>query len=287
MKKLRMVILSFSAFSLFYSIFFNLVCLSVNNKYGNNNDFINDICRPIASNVFVLLVMFAIILIWYIYHKKDRPESVTNFIIFLMFIIYLALFINGFYKLDKFYGFNDIHDSSLYANVLHIIPGMWMALGIFPAFLHFIASIYTGGFDNAEEPYNIYGFVYTIIGFCYIPSFIIAGLVGSGCELDLYILGKYGLIYTFIILTFILCAGLRFNAVTLNIINIVMNSGFVIAWFVIMVTLKGDGASIYALLCSLNLIMCIPQAVLSVLILRRYILVDRFYKGRTKNFLDE
>ena len=287
MKKLRMVILSLSAYSLFVSIFWLLYALVFNNSdYGNSlidNSLLNNLKIPFATNSLVILFMFGITLGWYIYHKKDRPESVTNAIIFILYLIYLGLYIFGIVDICKNADLSSMCGSQ--SLIISITSGTGLALASFPTLMHLIASVYTGGFDNTDEPYNIYAFVYTIIGFCYITFFLTVTFIDTWyIFIDVFALNENGLIYTLIILTFILCAGLRFNAVTINIINITLTSGFVISWIIIII-IHND--VLYRFLCTFNLLMCIPLAVLSVFILKRYIQVDRFYKGRTKNFLDE
>lgn len=289
MKKIRMFMLSLASFSVFYSIFWYIFSLvydhSKEHQYdGGTTSFMAGVKIPFAANIITIVIMFALVLIWYIYHKKDRTESVSNFIIFIICAIYLAFFIKGI--ADIFDGdaiwFSNWGDYSL---AILLTSGFPLAVLVVPAFLHLIASFYTGGFDNVGEPYNIYGFIFTSIGVCYIPFFLIINFTNNkALLLDVFALNENGLIYTLIILTFVLCAGLRFNAITINIINIVMNFGFIISWIVIM-AIHSDSAYIY--LCSLNLIMAIPQAVLSIFILKHYIQVDRFYKGQTKNFLND
>ena len=288
MKKLRMVILSLSAFSLFYTLFWLLYTVVYDNSdykvMYNKGALLSNLKMPFATNVFVVIFMFAITLIWYIYHKKDRPESISNAAIFILYLVYLGLYIFGLVDIyTKGNIFTNMYDSQSFT--ISITSGAGLAVATFPILMHLIASVYTGGFDNTDEPYNIYGFVYTTIGFCYILFFVIITFAHPWNVIcDVFALTENGLIYTLIILTFMLCVGLRFNAVTIDVINIILNFGFVISWIVI-IAIHKDG--VYKYLCMLNLIMCIPLAVLSIFILKRYIQVDRFYKGRTKNFLNE
>ena len=93
MKKLRLVILSFTAFSLFCSLFFNLAYVIYDKENKLNNELINSIKRPLAGNLITFIVIFAIVLIWYLYHRKDRAESITNGLVFLMYLVYLVFFI--------------------------------------------------------------------------------------------------------------------------------------------------------------------------------------------------
>ena len=88
MKKLRLVILSLSIFSLFTSAFFNLAIRIMDKTYKMNNELINAVKIPFASNFFVFLVMMLITIAWYVFHIKDRNESVTNGLMLLMYLIY-------------------------------------------------------------------------------------------------------------------------------------------------------------------------------------------------------
>ena len=282
MKKLRIVVLSLSAFSLFYSLFWYIYSLVFNNSSADK--FFLNIKLPISANIFTILFMFSCVLIWFIYQRKVREESVSNFIMFCLYLAYLILFIVGIVKISK------MEDGlwKEYSYAVAVTSGFFLVVSIIPVFLHFVASICTGGYDNVEDPYNIYGFIYTIIGLCYIPFFLFLGLLGSKYKLspfiDVFVLNDNGLIYTFIMLTFILCAGLRFNMVVIDILNIIMEFSFIIWWIVIIANYK---AGTYVYLSIVNIIMTVPLFVLSIFILHHYIFYDRFYKGQTKNFLKD
>ena len=283
MKKLRIVVLSMTAFSLFYSFYWLIYGAIYKNKMGVS--FSKEINNPIASNIFVILFMFLIVLAWYIYQLKIRSESVSNGIVFGIFLVYLVLFIIG---ISQVYNDTHITDEFKEYSLARIISiGGFLAISFIPALLHFVASVATGGYDNVSEPYNLYGFIYTIIGFGYIPVILFFGLVASRYKstplLDVFALNDNGLIYTFIILSFVFCAGLRFNLVIANIINNLFYFTFIIWWIVIMSKYN----TMNAFLCSLNLIMVIPMFILSIFTFYYFMKIDRFYKGQTKNFLND
>ena len=283
MKKLRIVILSLSTFSLFYSVFWYIYAAIYNNKNSGIN-FLSSVKKPFSTNIFTILFLFLCILAWYIYQRKVRLESVSNFIIFMLLLVYVILFIIGLANISNM----EKNIWREYSYAITISSNFWLVISFIPALLHFIASICTGGYDNVGEPYNIYGFIYTIIGLCYIPCILAFGLLGRFNQFsplyEVYDFLDNGLIYTFVILTFILCAGLRFNMVVIDILNIIFEFAFVI-WWIVIITSYNDVT--YRYLCSLNLIMAIPLFVLSIFILHHYICYDRFYKGQTKNFLDD
>jgi len=287
MKKLRLVILSFSAFSLFCSIFFNLAFIIYDKTHNLNNSLINSIKIPIASNIFVFIVMFVIILLWYLYHRKDRAESITNGLVLLMYLAYATIFVFGLIKNINLY--NTLGENELavdFSMVILLAPGAWYVIGLIPVLFHFIASVSTNGFDNVSEPDNIYGFMYTTIGSCYLLTLILINFTVNNKPLTtMFTLGVNGLVMTITILTFILCAGLRFSSVGLNVFNIVMNNAFLVVWFIIPIYNKYDATLVY--LSMYHLIFIIPMFVLSFFILIHYLKIDRFYKGRTKNFLKE
>lgn len=287
MKKLRLVILSFTAFSLFCSLFFNLAYVIYDKENKLNNELINSIKRPLAGNLITFIVIFAIVLIWYLYHRKDRAESITNGLVFLMYLVYLVFFIFtalDYYKLYQGSGYNQLWFS--FSLIIFITPGMWLLVSIIPLFLHFIASVSTNGYDNVPEPDNIYGFMFTISGICYLATMIVVGVLGgNNITPSIFAFKENGLVMVFIVLTFILCAGLRFNFVILDIFNIVMHFAFIIIWFVIMLYNKYSGTQTY--LAMYHFIFLIPMFVLSFFILNHFIKVDRFYKGITKNFLKD
>lgn len=288
MRKIRLAVLLLISFSLFCSIFWNIFFLIYDSYFKYSHKFISSLEIPLSGNIIIIAIMFTIVLIWYIYHKKDRAESITNFLILAMYLIYLVFFVLGFFKLknaftiDKEIG--DIWKYYSYAN--YVSTGVMLVISIIPLLLHFAVSVATGGYDNVSEPDNIYGFIYTTIGLCYIPMILLLGCAEK-CELtDVYALNQNGLIYTFIFLTFILCAGLRFNSVVLDFLNIVMNFIFIVSWIVIICITKTNKL-IYFYLYSFNLIIIIPMFVLSFYILIHYVKIDRFYKGNTKNFLND
>ena len=286
MKKIRLVILSLVTFSLFSTAFFYLFFLIYANKYNYNNDFFKRLEITISSNIITTLIMFLIVLLWYLYHIKDRKESYTSGILLVIFIIYLALFINGYFKIDKnnFIGSDGFIFKS-FSFIIYYVSGIWLIVSLIPIALHLIASICTGGFDNVGEPDNIYGFIFTILGLCFIITLIAIALVdtyyGDTLVSNVYSIEENGLVYSLIVLTFILCAGLRFNHIILNIINTVMNFTFVIWWICIMFSYKND-VLVCSYLALYNLIVLIPMFVLSIFIFKHYIQVDRFYKSRTK-----
>ncbi len=283
MKKLRIVVLSLSAFSLFYSFYWLIYGAIYKSKMGIS--FSKSINSPIASNIFVILFMFLIVLAWFIYQLKIRTESISNGIMLIVFLVYLGLFILGVFQVYNDMSITD--EFKEYSFAILVSEGFWLAISAIPVLLHFIASVSTGGYDNVSEPYNLYGFLYTIIGFGYIPCILFFGLIASRYKstplLDVFALNDNGLIYTFVILSFILCAGLKFNLITINIINNIFYFTFIIWWIVIMSRYN----TINAYLCSLNLIMVIPMFVLSIFTFYYFMKVDRFYKGQTKNFLND
>ena len=302
MKKIRIVVLYMSAFSLFVSAFFNLAYVIFDKAYKLNNSLINSLVTPFASSFFVFLVMFIITLIWYLYHRKDRAESLTNGLILLMYLIYLAFFIVGVNKLNNIFNdrstYNELYKFGLilgesnkniwfdFSIIILVIPGMWNVISVFPLALHFLVSIMTNGYDNVPEPDNIYGFMYTIIGICYLVTMLIVGSIASDSYItSIFAFLENGLIMTITTLTFILCAGLRFNSVVLDIFNIFMDFIIVIVWIVIMCINNYSGAQLY--LITYHLLFNTSLFVLSFFVLNHYILVDRFYKGITKNFLKE
>lgn len=301
MKKIRIVILSITAFSLFCSLFFNLSYVIYDKVYECDNVLINSVNRTISSHCLTFIILFLVTLGWYLYHKKDRPESVTNFMILLLYIAYSVSFVFDIIDLVKTYkevvptsGTPEMLSKYLtyeicynFSLVILAAPGVWIIVLIIPAFFHFVASVCTGGFDNVPEPDNIYGFMYTVIGICYIVTFIMIGFITSIEDFTImFALNDNGLIMTVIILSFILCAGLRFNSIVLNIFNIVANQVFIFVWLVILIYNTGYGwveryHSIY------HFVFIIPMSVLAVFILIHYLRIDRFYKGRTKNFINE
>ena len=288
MKKIRLAVLSLMAFSLFCSIFWNIYFLIYDNCFSYNHKFISSLEIPLSSNIITIIVMSIIVVIWYIYHKKNRAESITNFLIFVLYSAYLVFFILGFLHLKEAFTtskeIGDVWKHYSYAN--YVSTGMMLAISFIPVLLHFIASICTGGFDNVGEPDNMFAFIYTTIGLCYIPTIIALGVAGP-CEIpNAFGLEGNGLIYTIIFLTFILCAGLRFNSAVLDIFNIVMNFIFIV-WWIVIICITKESKGLYFYLYSFNLIMIIPMFVLSFFIYNHYIKIDRFYKGRTKNFLNE
>ena len=167
-----------------------------------------------------------------------------------------------------------------------IAPGAWNIFALIPLLFHFIASVSTNGYDNVPEPDNIYAFMYTLIGICYLGTLILLNFtVHSSVFSAMFALNENGLIMTIMILTFILCAGLRFNSVVLNFFNIIMNFAFIIVWLIIL--FYNAYETLYSFMSLYHFIFIIPMAILSIFILIHYIKVDRFYKGRTKNFLKE
>ena len=288
MKKIRLAVLLLMSFSLFCSLFWNLFFLIYDSYFKYSHKFISSLDIPLSGNIIIIAIMFALVLVWYLYHKKDRAESITNIIIFLVYLVYLALFINGGFKLKNDYTLEkEIGDVwKYYSYVNYVSTGSMLAVSIIPVSLHLFASLGTGGYDNVSEPDNMYGFIYTTLGLCYILVLLLMGCTEK-CELtDAYALNQNGLIYTIIFLTFILCAGLRFNSVVLDIFNIVMNFIFIISWIVIICITK-ENTLIYFYLYSYNLVFIIPMFVLSFYILIHYIKIDRFYKGNTRNFLND
>ena len=294
MKKLRLVVLSFSAFSLFCSVFFNLAYIIYENKYVTyKGDPLNLIKILFASNPIVFIVMFAIVLIWYIYHRKDRAESITNGLVLLMYVAYAVFFVLAILKLYDIWGPNlrgkepyDYDAAASFSLAILLAPGAWNIIALIPLLSHFIASVSTNGYDNVSEPDNIYAFMYTTIGICYLGTLLLLNFTAhSRIFSAMFALNENGLIMTIMILTFILCAGLRFNSVVLNIFNIVMNFAFIIIWLVILIYNAYE--TLYVYMSLYHFIFIIPMAVLSIFILIHYIKVDRFYKGRTKNFLHE
>ena len=298
MKKLRLVILFFAAFSLFINLFLHIAVLVYDNSYKTTQvgyaSLKDAIEVPFSANIFVTLVIFILVLIWYIYHRKDRAESITNFLIMMLYIAYAIIYVicafrlnSSFMNIEKAVGYTYNNDVwKYYSLAIFITSGMWLIISIIPVILHFIASVCTGGFDNVPEPDNIYGFMFTLIGICYLLTLLVLGLMGEYEFAQILSLNENGLIYTFIVLTFILCAGLKFNFVVLDIFNIAVHSIYIIAWIVI-IAINGHYYGIHRYLSIYNLLFLIPMAVLSVFILRHFLLVDRFYKGRTKNFLNE
>lgn len=302
MKKLRLVILSLSVFFLFASAFFNLAYIIIDKTYKMNNELINAIRIPFASNFFVFLVMMLITLAWYLFHLKDRNESVTSGLVYLMYLVYLAFFIFACIKLNNIY-----QDVNIYNNEYHfenyisgnpdiwfgmsliilIVPGMWNIISVIPLTLHFIASVATNGYDNVPEPDNIYGFMFTVIGLCYLGAMVVTGFAcQDSITASMFAFQENGLIMTIITLTFILCAGLRFNSIILDVFNIVMNFIFIIVWIIILCINK-DYTSVHIYYGMYHLIFIIPMFILSFFILNHFVKIDRFYKGRTKNFINE
>ena len=289
MKKLRLVILSLSSFSLICSTFF-YIALFIYNKTNNLNETItNDVKIPIASNYFIFLSFFLIVLVWYIYHKKDRAESITNGLMLLIHLIYSIVFAFGLKEILGLENFNLVKDTLWYSFsiILLLAPGMWIVISIIPTALHFIASIQTGGYDNVPEPDNIYGFMFTIIGICYILTMISISLtVQNDLFTSIFELYENGLIISLCILTFILCSGLRFNSAILDSFNILMQLTFTISWIVIPFY-NSEYTRFQKYLCLYHLLMVTPMFVLSIFILKHYIQIDRFYKSRTSIFLDK
>lgn len=277
MKKIRIVVVFFAGFALLYSLFWTIYL-----KAFNINDKIVDAVNvPISANIFSFIIIFASSLLWFIYELKLREESKTSLIIFLLHLAYAIIFTVDLIRILK----SDVSaESKDYSLSIILTSGLWVVASVVPLFIHLVASIEMGGHDNVEEPTNIFGFFYTIIGFCYIVFILILNCLNPlYCEL-VFVLGENGLLYTLIIISYILVAGLRFNSVILNILNIVLNLTFSI-WLIVLVCRYDQ--NIHKYLCSLNLFITLPMLVLSVFILKRYIQYDRFYKGRTKNFLKD
>ena len=236
MKKLRLVVLSLSVFSLFTSAFFNLAYIIFDKTYKMNNELINAIKIPFASNFFLFLVMTLITIAWYIFHIKDRNESITSGLVLLMYLIYLVLFIFAAIKLHDIYKdistYSQTYNLDKYVSgnpdvwfslslVILVTPGMWNLISVIPLLLHFTASVATNGYDNVPEPDNIYGFLFTIIGLCYLGAMVITGFACyDSVTASMFAFKENGLIMTIITLTFILCAGLRFNSVILDVLGI-------------------------------------------------------------------
>ena len=290
MKKLRIVILSLSVFSLFCSLFFNLSYIIYDSTNKLNNSLIKLIEMPISSNIFTFVIMSAIIIIWYIYHRKDRAESITNGLVLLMYLVYLTFAIVDAIKLYELplRSANDELSMLAYdfSMAIFVAPATWIVISIIPVLLHFIASVCTGGYDNVSEPDNIYGFMFTIIGFCYLITMLFVGFATKTPVFTrIYALNENGLIMTVTILTFILCAGFRFNHVVLDVFNIFMHLLFIIVWFIILIHNKYSATQTY--LAMYHFIMIIPLFVLSFFVLNHFVKIDRFYKGSTKNFLNE
>lgn len=301
MKKLRLVILSLSIFSVFTSAFFNLAYIVIDNTYNMNNELINAIRIPFASNFFTFLVMMLITLAWYLFHIKDRNESITSGLVLLMYLVYLVFFILACVKLYEIYQdistYNENYHFEKYLDspniwyslslIILVTPGMWNLISLIPLLLHFIASVATNGYDNVPEPDNIYGFMFTTIGLCYIGAMVVTGFAcKDSITAAMFAFKENGLIMTIITLTFILCAGLRFNSVILDVFNIVMNFIFIITWIVIL-SINKTYTAIHIYYGMYHLIFIIPMFILSFFILKHYVLVDRFYKGITKNFINE
>lgn len=302
MKKLRLVILSLSIFSLFTSAFFNLAIRIMDKTYKMNNELINAVKIPFASNFFVFLVMMLITIAWYVFHIKDRNESITSGLVYLMYLVYLVFFIFACVKLYDIYqnigSYNEKYHLENYISnnpdvwlgmsiILLVVPGMWNLISVIPLTLHFIASVATNGYDNVPEPDNIYGFMFTTIGLCYLGAMVVTGFAcKDSITATMFAFKSNGLIMTITTLTFILCAGLRFNSIILDVFNIVMNFIFIIVWIIIL-SINKSYTSIHIYYGMYHLIFIIPMFVLSFFILKQYVLVDRFYKGITKNFLKE
>ena len=193
MRKLRMVIMSLAAFSLFYTVFWYLFSVIYDHKYESSIGFLKNVKLPLAANIFIILLMFAITLVWYLYHKKDRTESVSNFAILAIYVIYLVLYIVGIVDIYHRTGGWGSEWNGFASGIL-LTSGICLVIAVVPLFMHFIASIYTGGFDNVGEPYNIYGFVYTTIGLCYIPFFLIINFTNqNSLLLKVFALNENGL----------------------------------------------------------------------------------------------
>lgn len=298
MKKLRLVILSFAIFSLFINMFLHLAIVIYDKSYESiSTGYVplkDAIEVPFSANIFVSFFMFIVVLIWYLYHRKDRAESITNFLIMILYIAYGIIYVicafrlnSSFMNTEKYVGYQSNNDVwKYYSLAIFITSGMWLIISIIPVILHFIASVCTGGFDNVPEPDNIYGFMFTLIGICYLLTLLVLGLIGEHEFSQILALNENGLIYTFIVLTFILCAGLKFNFVVLDIFNIVVHFIYINVWIGIMI-INTHYYAIHRYLAFYNLIFLIPMAVLSIFILKHFIQIDRFYKGRTKNFLND
>ena len=277
MKKIRIVVLFFSGFSFLYSIFW-LIFL----KCFNINDLLVDkINIPLSANALITSFVFIVTLIWYIYELKVREESISSFIIFIIYLAYSIIFL---IDMINIYNKDLLIDSKNYLFDFTLTSGVWIIISLVMVFLHFIASVEMNGHDNVDEPTNIFGFVYTIIGFCYIAFILILNVVNSYYIEDVYVLRENGLLYTLVILSYILVAGLRFNSILLNILNIILNFIFTI-WFMVVTFTYNENVCKY--LCSMNVFLVLPMFVLSIFILIHYINYDRFYKGRTKNFLND
>lgn len=277
MKKIRIVVVFFAGFALLYSLFWTIYLKAFN----INDKLIDPVSVPIASNIFTFLIVFIPTFAWFIYELKLREESKTSFVIFIIHLAYAIIFLINLITILKS---NIDIDSRNYSLAILLTSGSWVVISVIPLFIHLVASVEMGGHDNVDEPTNIFGFFYTIIGFCYIAFILILNWLNPPFVEEVFVLKENGLLYTLIILSYILVAGLRFNSVTLNILNITLNLIFTI-WLIVIVCKYDE--NIHRYLCSLNLLITIPMLVLSVFILKRYIEYDRFYKGRTKNFLKD
>ncbi|MBP5445283.1 MAG: hypothetical protein J6Y28_03840 [Acholeplasmatales bacterium] len=287
MKKLRIVILSLSVFSLFCSAFFNLGYIIHDKTENMNNTLINSIKIPFGSNFFLFLVMFIIVLVWYLYHLKNRAESITNGIMLLLFLAYIVIGLIGLKELIDLTKTEGVRDSVWfnYSLAILIAPGMWNIINFIPVLLHFIASVQTGGYDNVGEPDNPFGFMFTIIGLCYLITLITIGLaMHNDLFIGVFALYENGLITSLIMLVFILCAGLRFNSAILDAFNILMQFIFVISWIVIPLYNR-DYLTVQKYFCIYHIVFVIPMFILSIFIFKHYIEIDRFYKSRTGVFL--
>lgn len=286
MKKLRIVILSLMTFSLFCSLFFSYFNLYYDIVNNYNGEFLKKLDITIAANPIVYVVMFVVVLLWYVYHREDRNESITNGLILLMYLVYLALFIFSYITVE---GPSHNHEKYIVSSyIVFMVPGFWLIISIIPVTLHFIASVKTGGYDNVGEPDNMFAFMATLIGLTYIITLILTVFItyfydSDSVILQVYSLDENGLVYTLIIVSFILCAGFRYNYNWVNLLNISMNFTFTIWWIVLVAKYNG----VQRLLATYNLIFIIPLFVLSIFIFIHYLNYDRFYKSRTKLYLDK
>ena len=130
MKKLRLVILSLSIFSVFTSAFFNLAYIVIDNTYNMNNELINAIRIPFASNFFTFLVMMLITLAWYLFHIKDRNESITSGLVLLMYLVYLVFFILACVKLYEIYQDISTYNENYHFEKYLYSPNIWYSLSL-------------------------------------------------------------------------------------------------------------------------------------------------------------